>query len=234
MMLAACAAAPNPPTTAEEAAALQALALLRAADDSTLVRAFTEVNAHAHSRLSRITQQIGTRPAATATRLVRQEPQGDAEVASLSETGAFSEGFSGASPNMVSIYDLAGHIVEADPHHLSTRFSEDFVYRMLPDTVLWKRPVQVVAIEARPHSTQPVRKAYYYLDQGTLAAIYLVRTRRTMFFSEHTRYYVQVRPVAQRWVPYQIGLSTELTFPLRPTRRLSRSATLFAYGGSAS
>ncbi len=195
------------------------------------MQAFAQVTAPQHTRYSRVVQQLGQSPTAIVERIVRQAPPQDAQVVAQSERGAFAGGFSGPSQNTLTIEDLAEHIVEEDPAHLSTRFSEDFVYQTLPDTVLWNRPVQVIAIRARTNAAQPVQYARYYLDQETVVAIYIERVRRTLFFSENTRYYLQIRPhKSGAWVPYHAHVYTELALPLRPVRRLGRTTTLYGYG----
>ena len=229
-MLSGCTARTEPPSPAEEAEATRALSLLGAADDSTLTHAFAQVSARAHTRFSRIWQQIGQRPPATVMRVVRQGLGRDAVIVSEGRTGSFAKGFTGAPTNLLRVDSLAEHLVEKDPAHLSTRFAEDFIYRILLDTVMWNRPVQVIAIEARPNSAQSVKEARYYLDQGVLTAFYWVQVRQSLFFSENTRYFLQIRPDAHgAWVPHHIHMSTNLAFPLRPARRLGQSATVYDY-----
>ncbi len=175
-------------------------------------------------------QQIGQRPSATVMRVVRQDLGRDAVIVAEGRTGSFAEGFAGAPASLLRVGALAEHIVEKNPAHLSTRFAEDFIYRILLDTVMWNRPVQVIAIEARPNSAQPVQKARYYLDQGTLTAFYWEQVRQSFFFSENTRYFLQVRPDAHgAWVPHHIHMSTNLALPLRLARRLGQSTTVYDY-----
>ena len=231
----ACTSSPALPTPAEAAEAERILAFLESADDSTLLRAFAQADAHAHVRLSHIAQQFGMRPRATVTRTVRQNAPGDAVITAQAETGSFAAGLTDHVPASLAVGPWAQHIVDPHPPHRNTRFAEDFIYRVLSDTVMWNRPVQVLSVEARTHAAQPLRKARYYVDQGTITGIYMEHARRTLFFVEDTRYYLQVRPGPQgRWVPHHIHASTQLLFPLRSARRLSRSTTLFAHRESAS
>jgi len=191
---------------------------------------FGQVNNLEYTRSLRVAQRIGTRAAATIARVVRQLPGQEAEVIAQSEAGNFAHGFRGPIANTLNNEGLADHVLEEDPAHLSARFAEDYVYRTLPDTVLWNRPIQLIAIDAREGSQQAVRKARYYIDQDVVVGVYLERVHDALFFSEQSHYYIQARPLPQEgWAPYKIYVSVTLNLPLRATRRLERSETFYLY-----
>jgi len=230
VILQGCAPRPAPPEPAEEAAATQVLERFDSIDDSTLTRVFGEVNNREHTRSLHVAQRIGTRSAATIDRIVHQVPGQEANVLSQSETGTFAHGFRGPTANTLNSVALVNDILEEDPAHLSARFAEDYIYRMLPDTTLWDRVAQVIAIDAREGSRQPVRKARYSIDQGIVVGTYLERVHEALFFSERSYYYIQARPLPQGgWVPSHIHLSVTLNLPLRSKRTLERSETFYLY-----
>ena len=235
LVLPCCSARPELPTAAQQADAARALAVLSAADIELLPQAFAEVNARRHTRYSRLVQQIGSKMPATVARIVRQGPESDAVVVAHYESGVVASGFRGVPANTLRVDAVAEQIIETEPAHLSTRFAEDFLYETLPDTMRWNRPVQVIAISARPNAPQPVREARYYVDQGVVVGLYIRRQRRTLFFSEDTRYYLEVRPDGYgAWVPHQLHIATDVALPLRPVRSLERMMTFYAYENSES
>ena len=201
---------------------------LQAVDDSILVHQFSSLSAREHHRHMRSTQVIENQSVASVERIVRNTPGGDAEVIAETWLGNFEQGFINRFSSIPDPSNLAASIIEDNPQYLSARFAEDYTFRVLPDTLLGHKSVQVVSIEALEGTDQPIRKAVYYIDQNTVVALLLEHTRRTLFFTEASHYYLEMRANnGQSWAPHHIYISTRLALPLRPRRTLTRSATFF-------
>lgn len=119
-------------------------------------------------------------------------------------------------------------IIPEDPAYLSDRFRDEFVYRVLPDTLYWGRPVQVIEVEARPGSRQDLRHVRFYMDRETGALIDYRLTRQSsqILYSEDSRYRVSLRPEAGGgWRPHQISIKVVMHLPPARARMITRDIT---------
>ena len=157
----------------------------------------------------------------------------DRAVVHEASDGEFARGVLASGADSLALDQLAGHLVDENPPHLSARFAEDYVYRLLPDTSLWGRPTQVISIAARTNT--PLRRALYFLDGPTLVALYWEEERNSLFSRESAEYFVQMRPLdGGSWAPYHLHISSRLVLPFMPARSLRRSITLFDYQDASS
>ena len=206
------------------------MSALEEMDGALLQRAFERLSEYAHTRYSRTEQRIAG--LATMERITRHSVDSSVTVLSERASGDFTANGDGAEPKFLHRPE---HIIPEDPPYLSERFREAFEYRFLPDTLLWGRETQVIAIRARPGAPHAVRHARYYLDRASnsLVALFLERSAGGMFFTERSRYFLQLRPGPHRaWVPHHIHVESRLALPFRRPRKVSRTATFYSYGAA--
>lgn len=125
-------------------------------------------------------------------------------------------------------------ILPEEPPYLSPRHRDAYRYRVLADTVLWGRPVQVIAVGARPEEGegQNIRRARLYIDRATHALLALsVRYRRdALLFQEQSAFFVSLRPAPDSgWVPYRTSVRTRIDVPLLPPRLFQTQAMYYGY-----
>ena len=130
--------------------------------------------------------------------------------------------------------DLTRYIVPEDPAYLSERNRDAYVYRFLPDTLMWDMVARVVEIRARPAEGdgQNIRRVRLYIDRSsqTLIAMFVERIDLAMWFREESRFYVHIRPAPSgRWVPYNTRFESRISVPFRPTQLFRTVSTYYNF-----
>ena len=123
-------------------------------------------------------------------------------------------------------------IMPGEPAYLNPRFRDEFEFHILPDTLYWDQPVQVIEITARAGSKQDLRRVRYYVDRatGTLVDYRLERNSSQILYGEHSHYVLSLRPGPDNaWVPYQVGIAVTMHLPPQRTRLIKREVTFYDY-----
>ncbi len=233
--LSACAPAPaqEPVPPQDPAARTAVLALLDTLRTDALQEAFGGLAAHPHLRHLRTEQHAPDgRVLAYRVYTVRHHLDAAPTVTRLDSAGAFDFGLFGrfarrtdpATPpvNPVPL------ILPEDPPYRSPRNQDQFRYRLLPDTVLFGRPVRRVDITALPGSDQTLRRARLAMDAATgqLVGLHLERTSPSVLFREQSRFDLRIRPDAGgQWVPDVEQTHTQLALLWQTPRAFQTRVT---------
>ncbi len=129
---------------------------------------------------------------------------------------------------------LISSLLPEDPPYLEERYSEDFRYSMLPDTLLLGRMAHVVHVAAHPERgrKQPLQEVRYFIDKdlGDIVALAVTHRAQTLFYLESSTYFIQLRQAqGLGWVPYLVRVATRLKLPLRPAVSLFRTEAFYGY-----
>lgn len=130
--------------------------------------------------------------------------------------------------------DLAQYIIPEDPAYLSARNQDAYLYRALPDTLMWDMTARVIEVRARPKEGDGhnIRRVRLYVERGSnrLIAIYLERIDLAMWYREESQFYVHIRPAPNgTWVPYNTRFETKIGVPFRPAQRFRTVSTYYGY-----
>ena len=207
-------------------------------DQDAFLNAFSKLKDQTFTRYTR-TEQFDQDDFLLAfeERVLRHTPNGS-EVVEEDSAGSFDYGyFSRFVSQTVDSYDpsnLARHIVPEDPAYMSPRNREAYVYRALPDTLMWDMVARVIEVRARPEDGdgQNIRRVRLYVDRGTnrLIAMYLERIDLALWFREESRFYVHVRPSPSgAWVPYNTRFETLIRVPFRSNQRFRTVSTYYSF-----
>lgn len=204
--------------------------------------AFEQLQHHSFTRYTRTEQfDRGDFLVAFQERILRHALDGNRRTyTTLAEdsAGAFDYGyFSGfVSENVTSQDppDLIPYVLPEDPAYLTERNRDAYLYRILPDTLMWDMVARVIEIRARPAEGdgQNIRRVRLYVDRGTqtLIAAYMERIDLSMWFREESRFYIHVRPAATgAWVPYNTRFESRISVPFRPTQLFRTVSTYYSY-----
>lgn len=234
-LLCRCQENPRPaetPALQSETERAPALSALAAARPDGLTNAFATVSTYAHTRRSRTETRSHDQIAAVGQTL-RMHGLDDAmppDILALDTLGAAPADMT-EYPLPPDLTHIPSHVLPDDPPYLSARFHENYQYRLLPDTLLWDRPTQVIDISASDAS-QSITHARYFVDQQTsnIVAISVERTENTLFFVEASRFYVSLRPGPGReWVPHHMRFVSRLKLPLHPVHTIRTATTFYDY-----
>lgn len=103
------------------------------------------------------------------------------------------------------------------PIFLTNRGQDLFVFRILPDTLMWDHMAHAVEILARPGvgDLQGLKMIRFFIDRATrtLIGMTVVQTDLTMFYREYSTYYLDIRPFRDRWVPHNARVETFVHVP---------------------
>ena len=129
---------------------------------------------------------------------------------------------------------LVSGLLPEDPPYLADKYVENYQYSMLPDTLLLGRLARVIHVSALPARgrTQPVQAVRYFIDveRGNLVALSIRQSTRTLFYSESSTCFVQIRALpGLDWVPHLVRIATRLKLPLRPAVSLLRTEAFYSY-----
>jgi hypothetical protein len=213
-------------------------AFLGTIDQETFTRAFSRLTDKSYTRYTR-TEQFDEEDylIAFGERVLRHGA-GKTELVDHDSAGTFDYGyFSRFVSKTVDAYDptdLARHIVPDDPAYMSARNREAYVYRTLPDTLMWDMVARVIEIRARPDEGdgQNIRRVRLYVERSSnkLIAMYLERIDLALWFREESRFYVHVRPTpAGEWVPYNTRFETLIRVPFRSAQRFRTVSTYYSF-----
>ena len=133
--------------------------------------------------------------------------------------------------------DMVSFLLPKDPEYLSYRNRDAYMYRFLPDTLMWDTVARVVEIRAKPEEGdgQNVRRVRLYIDRGTrnLIGLYMERIDLAMLFREESRFYVHIRPSPTGdWVPYNTRFETRIRVPFRLPQIFRTVSTYYDYDTS--
>lgn len=217
---------------------------LNAINQDPFRNAFTALEQQAFTRYTR-TEQFDKEDFLVAYQehIIRHEHEGGARTyatQSMDSAGTFDYGyFSRFVSETVTTQDppdLTRYVVPEDPAYLSERNRDAYVYRFLPDTLMWDMVARVIEIRARPADGdgQNIRRVRLYVDRGTqtLIAMYMERIDLAMLFREESRFYVHIRPEGDHWVPYNTRFESRISVPFRPTQLFRTVSTYYKYGWS--
>lgn len=221
------------------------VALLQAVDQEPFREAFARLDAKAFTRYTRV-EQFDDEDFLVAyeehvLRHLTREGERTFTVLDTDSAGTFNFGYfsSFVSENveMQDPPDLTAHLLPEDPPYLSARNREAYVYRLLPDTLMWDHMAQVIEVRARPveGDGQNIRLVRLYVDRDTdaLIGVYMERIDLALLFREESRFYAHVRPFAPgEWVPYNTRFETIIRVPFRPAQLFRTVSTYYDYSTS--
>lgn len=215
--------------------------VLGAVDQAPFRAAFAQLEHHGFTRYTRTEQfDRGDYLVAFQEQVVRHALDGGRRAyltQSLDSAGTFDYGyFSGfVSENVTSQDppDLTSYVLPEDPAYLLERNRDAYVFRILPDTLMWDMVARVVEVRARPAEGdgKNIRRVRLYVDRGTntLIAVYMERIDLAMWFREESRFYVHIRPAASgAWVPYNTRFESRISVPFRPTQLFRTVSTYYS------
>jgi hypothetical protein len=234
---------PYQQTSAERDSILTALSEI---DQSAFLGAFQQLAHHDFTRYTR-TEQFDREDYLIAFQehIVRHEMRRGQRAyvtMAMDSAGAFDYGYFSrfVSENVTSQDppDLTRHIVPEDPAYLSVRNRDAYIYRLLPDTLMWDMVARVIEVRAKPADGdgQNIRRVRLYVDRGSqqLIAMYMERIDLAMLFREESRFYVHTRPTPEgTWVPYNTRFESRISVPFRPTQLFRTVSTYFQYDATS-
>lgn len=226
--------------SAQEASRDSVLALLQSLRAEAIDTAFAQLTTLAFTRRVRTEQLDGDRVVASRTRVQRYPGGGAASPTLLRRDSSgtfdfgFLERFVGPGAEQESAVARPPNVVPDDPAYLSPRNREAYTYRLLPDTTLSGRTVQVIDVQARPDAEEKpsIRHARFYVDRvsGRLVAVRLARAKRTLLFDEDSQFFMRLQPGPDgRWVPHSTRYQTRLHLLLGTPRQFRTAASYTRY-----
>ncbi len=217
------------------------LAALCTMEHSALQRAFDRLPAYAFTRRMRTEQYArdGGGLRAAEERTVRYRPAaGSFAVLESRSSGTFDSGWMGglffSGQESPRLSDRAPHLLPEAPAYRSGRTQAAYAYRLLPDTLLWGRPVQVLDVRLRPEADQQpsLRRARLFVDRASrqLIALRLLRVDGSALFREASLWQARLRPAPDSgWVPSEVRVRTRFDLPLQAPQRLHTVSTYSDY-----
>jgi len=130
--------------------------------------------------------------------------------------------------------DVISFLLPEDPEYLSHRNRDAYLYRFLPDTLMWDTVARVIEIRAKPEEGdgQNYRRVRLYIDRGTrnLIGLYIERIDLALLFREESRFYVHIRPSPTgEWVPYNTRFETRIRVPFKMPQVFRTVSTYYDY-----
>lgn len=198
----------------------EALEVLRTLDHAALWESF--LRAPEHTRYSRTERKTDGSPTPMIEVAVARAAISDSSRSITESADSFD------MPALIS------SLLPEDPPYLEDRYSEDFRYSTLPDTLLLGRSARVVHVAAHPERglKQPLQEVRYFIDNdlGDIVALSVTLRTQTLFYLESSAYFIQLRQAqGLGWVPYLVRIATHLKLPLRPAVSLLRTEAFYSY-----
>ncbi len=211
-----------------------ALVLLASMDTRHIQRAFNALNGLSYTRYQRIDQfNNAGLLSAYKEQIVRIESSRPPLIISADSAGNLDYS---VLQKLRTVIDPARiqkninrYIATDRPVFLTGQGQDLFVFRILPDTLMWDHMAQSVEVLARPGvgDLQGLKMIRFFIDRSTrtLIGIAVVQTDLTMFFKEYSTFYLDIRPFQDRWVPHNARVETFVRIPFADTRHYRTVST---------
>lgn len=130
--------------------------------------------------------------------------------------------------------NVAEQILPDQPAYIEPRTREAFRYALAADTLLDGPPIYILEARAREAGTgrdQSIRHARLLIERQSreLIGLTTVRADPGLFFSEHSRLHLQLRPLETEWVPDVTRVRAVLNVPFRTPRQFHTVSAFYRY-----